>query len=98
MKKQPIFKGVGTAVITPFRDGRIDYPALERLLEWQISRGVDALIIGGTTGEAATLSDAERERLYSFCAEKIGGRVKYSPIEAHKSESYLAELSIAGYS
>ena len=72
--KKTIFEGVGTALITPFSDGKIDYPALERLIEWQISAGVNALIIGGTTGEAATLSDEERYELYAFAKEKIGGR------------------------
>lgn len=72
--KKTIFEGVGTALITPFSDGKIDYPALERLIEWQTSAGINALIIGGTTGEAATLSDEERYELYAFAKEKIGGR------------------------
>lgn len=72
--KKTIFEGVGTALITPFSDGRIDFPALGRLIEWQIEEGVSALVIGGTTGEAATLSDEERYELYAFAKEKIGGR------------------------
>lgn len=74
--KTPIFKGVGTALVTPFRSGDIDYPALDKLIEEQILGGVDALIIGGTTGEAATLSESEREKLYSYATERICGRVK----------------------
>jgi 4-hydroxy-tetrahydrodipicolinate synthase len=76
MKKKTVFCGVGTALVTPFRDGAIDYAALKRLIEWQIGEGVDALIIGGTTGEAATLTEYEREALYARSAELIGGRVK----------------------
>ncbi len=76
MKKTVIFRGVGTALITPFRSGRIDYRALADLIELQIMAGVDALIIGGTTGEAATLSDRERYKLFSFASEKCIGRVK----------------------
>ncbi len=76
MKKKCVFSGVGTALITPFREGEIDYAALGRLIEHQISEGADAIVIGGTTGEAATLSDEERYRLYDFSAERIGGRVK----------------------
>lgn len=76
MRKKIIFKGTGTALITPFRDGEIDFAALERLIELQISEGVDALVIGGTTGEAATLSDTERFKLYSFAKERIAGRTK----------------------
>ncbi len=72
--KKNIFSGVGTALITPFSGGKIDYTALERLIEIQIGAGINALIIGGTTGEAATLSDEERYELYAFAKEKICGR------------------------
>ena len=75
-EKTPIFKGVGTALITPFLGEKIDYPTLDKLIDWQIECGVDALIIGGTTGEAATLSESERVELYSHATERIGGRVK----------------------
>ncbi len=76
MKKKTVFCGVGTALITPFREGEIDYEALGRLIEQQISGGVDAIVIGGTTGEAATLSDDERYRLFDFSAERIRGRTR----------------------
>ena len=72
--KKTIFEGVGTALITPFSGGRIDYPALSRLIDFQIDSGIGALIIGGTTGEAATLSDSERYELYALAKEKICGR------------------------
>ena len=64
MKKTEIFRGVGTALITPFKDGRIDFDTLEVLIERQVSAGIDALVIGGTTAEAATLSDTERYELF----------------------------------
>ena len=76
MKKMEIFRGVGTALITPFRDGRIDYRALEGLIERQIAAGIDALVIGGTTAEAATLSDRERYELFTRTNEMIGGRCR----------------------
>ena len=76
MEKKTVFFGVGTALITPFRDGKIDYDTLGRLIDFQIEGGVDALVIGGTTGEAATLSDSERYEMYAFAKEKIGGRTK----------------------
>ena len=75
MKKEPIFRGVGTAIVTPFKNGRIDYPALCRIIEWQINEGVDAIIACGTTGEGATLSDYERSKLFEYSVEKVGGRV-----------------------
>ena len=76
MKKRGIFKGVGTALATPFLGNEIDYPALFRLIDRQIEAGVQALIIGGTTGEIATLDDEERERLYAESAAYIGGRCR----------------------
>lgn len=76
MKKQMIFKGVGTALITPFKNGRIDFTALERIIEKQIEAKISALIIGGTTGEAATLSDVERYTLFEFTREKTRGLIK----------------------
>ena len=69
--KKCIFKGVGTALITPFKNGEIDYFTLGELIDLQIEGGVDALIIGGTTGEAATLSDTERYSLFEFCKETL---------------------------
>lgn len=74
--KKTIFRGVGTALITPFLEGEIDYVSLGRLIEMQIECGVDALVIGGTTAEAATLSDEERYKLYTFAKGKIKGRTK----------------------
>jgi len=76
MKKNQIFSGTATALITPMKGGSIDYPALGKILEAQISAGISALVIGGTTGEAATLSDGERYELYTYVKEKVGGRVK----------------------
>ncbi len=76
MKKNICFEGVGTAIVTPFKDGEIDYVSLSKIIDMQLSSGIDALIVGGTTGEAATLSDGEREALYAFSAEKVGGRAK----------------------
>jgi 4-hydroxy-tetrahydrodipicolinate synthase len=72
--KNKIFSGVGTALITPFSGDRIDFAAFGRLIDKQIEAGISALIIGGTTGEAATLSDEERYELYAFSKEKINGR------------------------
>ena len=76
MSKKEIFRGAATALITPFSGGEIDYPALSRLIDYQIDGGIDALVIGGTTAEAATLSDNERYRLYTFAKGKIAGRTK----------------------
>lgn len=76
MKKTEIFRGVATALITPFKDGKIDYTTLGMLIERQIEAGIDALVIGGTTAEAATLSDTERYELFEYSREAAGGRCK----------------------
>ena len=70
-----IFEGSGVAIITPFRDGEIDFDSLSSLLEWHISEGTDAIIICGTTGEASTLTDDEQIETIRFTVETIGGRL-----------------------
>ena len=74
MKKQ-IFWGTATALITPFRDGEIDFAALGSIIDFQIESGIDALVIAGTTGEASTLTESERYTLYEFAKIHTGGRV-----------------------
>ncbi|MBR3878994.1 MAG: 4-hydroxy-tetrahydrodipicolinate synthase [Clostridia bacterium] len=73
--KKSIFKGAATAIATPFRDGEVDYIALGRLIDFQIESGIDALVVCGTTGESATLSDREHREVLSFALEKVDGRV-----------------------
>lgn len=73
MKKE-IFRGVGTALVTPFLGGAIDYGALEVLIERQVASGIEAIVIGGTTGEAATLSDPERYELFRAARDIVAGR------------------------
>ncbi len=72
--KTSIFKGVCTALITPFREGEIDYPALKDLIEFQIASDIDALLINGTTGESATLSESEKRELIAFAVREVHGR------------------------
>lgn len=74
-QKTTLFRGAATALITPFSQGRIDFEALGALIERQIKAGVSALVIAGTTGESATLTDPEKMALFAFAAERIGGRV-----------------------
>ena len=72
-----IFKGTCTAAVTPFTKDGIDFPALERQIEFQIQNDIDALCILGTTGEAPTISDIEYDYVAKFAYDKIAGRVKY---------------------
>lgn len=73
--RKALFTGVCTALITPFCNGKIDYPALKKLIEFQIESGIDALLINGTTGESATLTECEKRELISFAVREVGGRV-----------------------
>lgn len=73
--KKSIFKGAATALVTPMVDGEVDYISLGNLIEFQINSGIDALVICGTTGESATLSDKEHRSVLAFALEKANGRV-----------------------
>ena len=70
------FKGLGIALITPFKsDGEVDYEALTRLVEYQIRNGVDFLCIMGTTAETPCLSADEKKILKKMLVERVAGRV-----------------------
>jgi 4-hydroxy-tetrahydrodipicolinate synthase len=70
------FEGCGTALVTPFTDaGELDLQALRALVEWQIAEGIDFLVPCGSTGEAQTLDDREREQVVAAVVETAAGRV-----------------------
>lgn len=68
-------KGVGVALITPFNNFEVDYPALARMVEYVIAGGVDYIVALGSTAETATLSLEERQQVYDFVVEHTAGRV-----------------------
>ena len=68
------FQGSMTALVTPFRDGRIDEEAFRALVSWQIEEGTKGLIPVGTTGESPTLSHAEHHRVVELCIQEAKGR------------------------
>lgn len=70
-----LFQGSGVALVTPFREGAVDWDAFGRLLDFQLAEGTDALIICGTTGEPSTMLPEEKERAVSFTIERVQGRV-----------------------
>lgn len=72
---QEKIKGVGVALITPFNNYEIDYPALERMIEHVVNGGVDYIVALGSTAETATLSLAERQSVLRFVVERVAGRV-----------------------
>lgn len=74
-QKEPVFRGAATALVTPFNENGIDYPALAAMIEWQIGAGIDALVFAGTTGERSTLSGEEHRALLRFAVRQVAGRV-----------------------
>ena len=70
-----LFYGCGTALVTPFRGNRVDYDALEGLIDWQIECGADAIVVLGTTGEPPTITGSERSAIIECAAARIAGRV-----------------------
>ncbi|HUO04986.1 MAG TPA: 4-hydroxy-tetrahydrodipicolinate synthase [Candidatus Binataceae bacterium] len=83
-----MFKGAITAIVTPFRDGGVDEPALRELIEWQIQAGIDGLVPCGSTGESATLTHAEHEHVVKVTVEQARGRV---PVIAGTGSNSTAE-------
>ena len=70
-----MFKGSITALVTPFRDGKVDEAAFRSLVEWQVEEGSHGIVPCGTTGESPTLSHAEHKRLVELAIEVAGRRV-----------------------
>lgn len=71
-----MFKGVGTALITPFKDnGEVDYELFDRILDYQLENGIDALVVLGTTGESPTVHLEERKELTKMAVAKADGEV-----------------------
>ena len=68
-------KGAITAIVTPFKNGEVDEKCFRELIEWQISEGIDGLVPCGTTGESATLSHEEHERVIKICIDQVNKRV-----------------------
>ena len=73
--RKPIFTGAATAIVTPLNENGVDYNQFERLIEWQIASGIDAIVVVGTTGEGSTLTDEEHKQVMKFCVEKVNKRV-----------------------
>lgn len=70
-----LFTGSGAALVTPFADGKIDFDALGRLIDLQLTGGTDALVVCGTTGEPSTLTQAEKDAVLGFTLERADGRI-----------------------
>lgn len=92
--KTPIFTGAGVAIITPFdAEGKVNYPVLGELLEFQIANGTDAVLICGTTGESSTLTHEEHIGCIKYCIEKVAGRIPVLAGTGSNDTDYAITLS-----
>lgn len=88
-----MFKGSGVAIVTPFKEENIDFTKLEELLEWHIAEGTDAIIICGTTGESATMTQEEQKEAIKFTVEKVNRRIPVIAGTGSNNTKYSIELS-----
>ena len=88
-----IFTGSCVALVTPFRDNKIDFDRFRELIDWHIENGTDAILVAGTTGETSTLTDQEHLDLLRVAGEHIAGRVPYIAGTGSNDTAYSIMLS-----
>lgn len=88
-----VFKGAGVALVTPFKNGKVDFDNYGELIEWQIAEGTDALIACGTTGEASTMTDAEQIETVEYAVKKVAGRIPVIAGAGSNDTAHGIELS-----
>ena len=91
----PLFTGVCTALVTPFLEGNVSYPMMDQLLKRQIDAGIRTVVVAGTTGESATLSDEEKIKLFARCKQYVADRCLIIAGTGSNSTAHSIELSIA---
>lgn len=91
--KKPIFRGAGVAIITPYTEDGINFAELGRIIDDQIKNHTDAIIITGTTGESATMSDEEHRAAIKFAVDHVKGRVPVIAGTGSNETSYAVALS-----
>lgn len=92
--RKPLFTGACTAMVTPFIDGKVNYPMMEQLLKMQIDAGIKAVVIAGTTGESPTLSDEEKITLFSRCKDYVGNQCSIIAGTGSNNTIHSIDLSI----
>lgn len=90
----PFFSGVCTALVTPFLGAKVNYPMLQRLLQYQTDSGVEAVVIAGTTGEAPTLSDEEKIKLFETSKSYVKDSCKIIAGTGSNSTAHAVALSV----
>ncbi|KPU27755.1 4-hydroxy-tetrahydrodipicolinate synthase [Caloranaerobacter sp. TR13] len=89
-----LFTGSGVALVTPYKNGQIDFDKLGELIEWHIDNHTDAIIICGTTGEASTMTDEEQKQTIKFAVEKVNKRIPVIAGTGSNNTKHAIELSI----
>ena len=92
--KQTIFTGMATAMVTPMTPEGVDYEALGRFVDFQLSQGIHALVAVGTTGESATLSPDERTEVIRFTIDRVAGRVPVIAGTGTNNTQHAIEYSV----
>ena len=92
--KQTIFTGMATAMVTPMTPEGVDYEALGRFADFQLSQGINALVAVGTTGESATLSPDERKEVIRFTIDRVAGRVPVIAGTGTNNTQHAIEYSV----
>ena len=93
--KEPLFSGVCTALVTPFKNNKINFPLLSEIIEWQLQSGVKTFVISGTTGEAPTLSDQEKIDLFRYIKYHFGNNCTIIAGTGSNNTEHTIELSKA---
>lgn len=93
--KNPLFTGVCTALVTPFLNGKVNYPMMEMLLKRQMDAGIPAVVVCGTTGESPTLSDEEKIALIARCKSFVKDRCCIIAGTGSNSTAHALQLSCA---
>lgn len=91
--EKPIFTGAATAIITPFKEGKVDFESYKSLLDMQIAGGIDAIVTCGTTGEGSTLTDEEHKEVIKFTVDYVAGRVPVIAGTGSNDTAYANDLS-----
>lgn len=91
--KHTIFRGIATALITPFNESGIDFESYGRLIDWQIESGINALVACGTSGEGPTLTDEEHRDVIRFTVERVAGRVPVIAGTGSNCTQYAIDLT-----
>ena len=91
--KKTVFTGAATAIVTPLTENGVDYENFERLINWQIEQGIDAIVACGTTGESSTLTDEEHRDVIKFAVEKVNGRVPVIAGTGSNDTAYAIDLT-----